>query len=195
MYFNAETQAANSAPLPLRARAARSSLPRQGRDAAQPRRALHARGPEAPVLRQGARADRPRTAPLLIGTAGHDRKRTTHAATTGCCDEALTASPLAQVVDRPRRSAGARPTSGRTTCSDLEPARLGRPFQDLELSYRPVELRVRASSRPRPSDARSGCARSSGTGRTTKQCLDVQIVPLQRGQRNRHRQPASTSAT
>ena len=96
MYFNAETQARILTPVPLRAGRCRGALPRQGRDAAQPRRAVPADRPEAPDLPQGP--------------AGQPAQRLQYADVQPLADrpeltglevlrsEAMLAAPLAQVV-------------------------------------------------------------------------------------------------
>ena len=94
-------------------------------------------------------------------------------------EEAMNGSPVAQVV---------LDTAGRTVATNqradslfgLSPRELGRPFQDLEISFRPVELRSpleQAAQQRRPVWVRD--VEWTRGGSTVY--LDVQIVPLLEG--------------
>jgi two-component system CheB/CheR fusion protein len=102
---------------------------------------------------------------LVIGTAPTLR------------DAAFDASPVAQlVVDGTRRLVAANQSARRLFALAVDD--VGRPLQDLEISYRPIELRshldeLHAERRPRTID---GVVFHSGNG--DRRTLDVQITPL-----------------
>ena len=75
-------------------------------------------------------------------------------------DEAARGQPRGPVVVDRGRPAGAGQPAGRALFG-LPRDDVGRPFQDLELSYRPLELRSRSSRRSRAT-RRSGSTTSSG---------------------------------
>jgi two-component system CheB/CheR fusion protein len=91
-------------------------------------------------------------------------------------EEALSASPLAQViVDSTGRLALTNYRADEMF--SLSRNEIGRPFQDLELSYRPSELR--SAVQQATTERRSIWVREVEWNRSeSKQWLDIQIVPL-----------------
>jgi two-component system CheB/CheR fusion protein len=112
--------------------------------------------------------------PLLIGTTPrqddflHDPRR--------LYEEALASSPLAQVIV----DSGGRLALSNYRADEmfaLSRNEIGRPFQDLELSYRPSELR--SAVQQATTERRSVWIREvEWTRPDSKQWLDIQIVPL-----------------
>ena len=102
---------------------------------------------------------------------GRDRRPT--GADARCSDRRSRRSPLAQLVVDADGHARAREPAG-AACSSASTQRdLGRPLQDLELSYRPVELRsrldeVRASARAGHRSGTSSSARRHGEPRSLR---------------------------
>ncbi|HKE51034.1 MAG TPA: CheR family methyltransferase [Actinomycetes bacterium] len=95
---------------------------------------------------------------------------------------ALDASPVAQIViDSGGRLAVAN--SRAKSMLNVRPADVGRPFHDLEISYRPIELRSlidRVRSERRPVELREVATMRPGT--TEPLYLDVDVTPLTNGQ-------------
>ena len=103
---------------------------------------------------------------------------------------------------RPRRRPRASPTSRRATLFGLARADVGRPLQDLEISYRPVELRSRIEQALRRA-ARRCCSAHvewSTAGRRRAHARRHVVTPIDRQRRSlgasvilhrRHRQPAA----
>jgi two-component system CheB/CheR fusion protein len=92
-------------------------------------------------------------------------------------EEALAASPLAQVIidDEGRLALSNYRADEMFSLSRNE---IGRPFQDLELSYRPAELR--SAVQQATGERRAIWVREvEWTRPDSKQWLDIQIVPLQ----------------
>ena len=182
MYFNAETQARDPrAASTSRSADGRLPVPRQGGDAAHPRAALvHARRPQAAGLRQGARTRRRRPADARASCAADGAPSEPRRADM-LRDVALRARPR-----RPRSSstadgvlvAGQR--AGARSCSACPQTDVGRPLQDLELSYRPAELRSphRAGRRERAAPCGSPTCAAAAAGRPPY--LDVQVSPADR---------------
>jgi two-component system CheB/CheR fusion protein len=91
-------------------------------------------------------------------------------------EEALAASPLAQVIiDAEGRLAMSNHKADEMFF--LTRSEIGRPFQDLELSYRPAELR--SALQQVTAEQRANWVREVEWNRPdSKQWLDIQIVPL-----------------
>jgi two-component system CheB/CheR fusion protein len=92
-------------------------------------------------------------------------------------DTALDTAPVAQVVVNPDGMLVLSNQAARTAFG-LLPQDVGRPFHELELSYRPVELRARIEQVAAERQAQSlpNVERPLSDG--TKQCLDVRLAPL-----------------
>jgi len=92
-------------------------------------------------------------------------------------DAAIDTVPVAQVVLDLQRHLFLSNQAARTTFGIL-PHDVGRPFYDLDLSYRPVELRSRVEQvyTDRQTQQLSNIERPLPDG--TVQCLDVHLVPL-----------------
>jgi two-component system, chemotaxis family, CheB/CheR fusion protein len=92
-------------------------------------------------------------------------------------DAAIDTVPVAQLVLDPQRHLFLSNQAARTTFGIL-PHDVGRPFYDLDLSYRPVELRSRIEQvyTDHQTQQLSNIERSLPDG--TMQCLNVHLVPL-----------------
>ena len=136
--------------------------------------------PQAADLRARSPREASATGAGRLGRAcGPDAAASNHRAGHAASGRAMLAGPLAQVVvDRGRRAGhGQRP--GRATCSASSRRDIGRPFQDLEISYRPARAALATSSR-RQAERRPVRVRdvelARGAGRTPS--LEIQVVPL-----------------
>ena len=154
MYFNAETQARDPAPVPLRARPTRACFPGQVGDAAHPRRPVRARRPQAAAVPQGRRRrlrDRVRVMATVVSASapatGYGARR--------CASSAFDAHARRAGGRRPRRDARVWPTRVRARLLASAPSDIGRRCSDLELSYRPVELRAHIDADRRRTASRS----------------------------------------
>ena len=174
MYFNAETQARILTRFHFALAAGGDAVPGQGGDAAQPRHAVRARRPEAPDLPQGvARAPAGRDPAERAG--GRPGPWPSRPGWT-CCATRHCWPPVAQIVVT---ADGVLALANRQAeqLFGLSARDVGRPFRDLELSYRPLELRrhieqAQAERRPvRVTDV----ALNRG-GKTIR--LEVQVSPL-----------------
>ena len=96
---------------------------------------------QAPHLHQGAPRHDRCDGRVLVGAAGDGDRRRRRRAPAALRDAAFDGVPVAQLVRRRGGALVARQRAGARPCSASTPADLGRPLQDLELSYRPVELR------------------------------------------------------
>jgi two-component system CheB/CheR fusion protein len=114
--------------------------------------------------------------PLLVGSASNRGDTGAPQDPRRLYEESLAASPLAQVIID---------SEGRLALSNyrademftLSRNEIGRPFQDLELSYRPTELR--SAVQQATAERRAIWLRDvEWTRPDTKQWLDIQIVPL-----------------
>ncbi len=177
MYFNAETQATDPRPPALRAQRERGAVPRQERAARHAQRAVHPRRREVPDLPQGPGRGRP--APRVLepraatGADGREGRRTPRRRRTppGC------SSSVPEVVVAP---------DGRLTLANeaafelfgLRRQDLGRRFSDLELSYRPVELRsaIEKATTERAPVAFAGVTWSRAADDERR--LDIRVLPL-----------------
>ena len=169
MYFNAETDPGAAA---LRAQPQWAALPRQGGDAAVAQPALHPGRPHPAVLPQARCPAAPvRTpvpgaaAPAAEGELSRLRR------------EAMLAAPAPQLaLDADGRVAMVnRQAEG---ALGVDPRDVGRPFQDLQLSYRPAELRVslaEAVEGRRPVWLRGVERRRAGHDPVV---LDIKVAPL-----------------
>ena len=179
MYFNAETQARILGALPFRPERRRQrqrhAVPRPRRDAAHPRQPVHAARPEVPRLRQGAaRAAR---APLLpVAPAANDGDDEPD--NPRLRDLALEESPVPRIVVDAERHAGASPTQRARVLFSINPKDIGRPLQDLEISYRPAELRslIEQAYAERRAVTLTSVERRFPDGEV--QYLDVVVAPL-----------------
>ena len=150
MYFNAETQSRILAPLPFRAEPTRGlPLPRQGRDAAHPRANSSRLWTQAPGLPQGPEPSL-RDRLLCARPSGDDGEPRERRPASTARSARSTSAGRRRSSSTPRASS-CSPTSRRARSSPRA-ADLGRPLQDLEISYRPVELRShhRAGARGAP---------------------------------------------
>ena len=119
----------------------------------------------------------PAEPPRLVATAGATGSESVAA---GLESAALAAGPVAQlVIDRAGRLTAANIRA--ETLFNLRPRDVGRPFQDLEVSYRPVELRSiieHVNSEQRPVELTDVIwHRSPGAEPSV---YDVSVVPLYR---------------
>ena len=158
MYFNAETQAQDPEPLPLRARRRRRPVPRQGRDAAHAQPTCSRRSTSSAASSARSRKAGPRE-------RLRDRRRRRRRPTARSVDgRSRCASGVRRQPGRPDRGRRGRarsrwPTSRRAIAvRPVDAATSAGRFHDLELSYRPVELRSlhRAGAGERRAIARRG---------------------------------------
>ena len=142
MYFNAETQARILRRLPFRAARRRlSCCSGKAGDAARARGPVRARSTSSAgssARSHARRRRRPRA--CAIGEDG-ERRRSASADAATLRDAAFEAGPVAQIVVDTRRGARARERRARARCSGSPRRTSAGRSQDLELSYRPVELR------------------------------------------------------
>ena len=128
---------ADPQPLPLRAEPVGLPVPRQVRDAHHALGPVPAGQPQAPRLREGAQADAAR--PPAAGRAP----------TQDLGRRADRRDPRRRLRGRPRTPRSSSTPTGssswrtrvRGRSFGLAPTDVGRPLKDLELSYRPVDLR------------------------------------------------------
>ena len=160
MYFNADAQGRILAQLPVRAERARLSVPRQGRDAAYPPNLFTPVDLTPRVFRARStdeRRSRPAARSRASGHAG-DRRRPAPTGRDGARGGVRRRARRRRSSSAATGSLVARQPPCAACSSALAPGDLGRPLQDLEVSYRPVELRAPieagASRAARPSSIR-----------------------------------------
>lgn len=128
-------------------------------------------------FRRLVRVDAGRTVGPPAGAGGAGRRSETDAQLIGLRTEAFLAGPVAQLVIDPQdRLALVNNRAG--TLLALGERDIGRPFQDLEVSYRPAELRSQVSA---ARDNRTTIwLRDVEWHRSTSETLilDIQVVPL-----------------
>ena len=191
---------ADPRPVPLRAGRPRLPVPRQGRDPADVQQHVRPGRPEAADLRQGRHGATSATGSWRSPGSATGRPSTTWSTTSGSARRPSRPCPVAQlVVDSDGLLVLANERA--RALFRLDPADLGRPLQDLEISYRPVELRSCIDRAYAERQAGRPSATSSGrpSRRRASGYLDVHVVPLldrrrdaARGQHHlhrRHRQP------
>ena len=106
------------------------------------------------------------------------RRRASHGRPAGVRGRS-TPGPVAQLAVDPAGKLAAGQPPGARRCSTCGPATSGGPFQDLEVSYRPVELRSRIDQVvSRAAAGRAHGRRVAAAGSGEPAYYDIHVVPL-----------------
>ena len=163
--------------LPLRAARRRLPVARQVRDAALARRLFEPVDLKRRVFREGA-GTRPARRPSRSPSPRDAGRRGRRPTIARSAERRSSIGPIAQlVVDARRPRSSLANDAGAARCSAVAQRDIGRPLQDLEISYRPVDLRS-PIERATPSDAIARRDVEWTTSTATGAISTSQVAPL-----------------